>query len=193
MALGTAARSLPSNPPAPGFLAWVETLVQEHRAKLLGYARRRGLDAEEALDAVQDTFIAFLGLPEARAIAHVAEDSLKLLTVMLRHNVQNRRRKRSRHQRAHLRLAVEPTPDATPSDELVRQAEELVHVEGCIQRMAKLQKLVVMLSLLEERPREDVAALLGISAVHVRVLLHRAREHIRSCPYDAGDAGEDAV
>jgi 3-methylcrotonyl-CoA carboxylase beta subunit len=32
-------------------------------------------------------------------------------------------------------------------------------------------------------PRDRVAALLGISDGYVRVLLHRAREHVRACPY----------
>jgi len=33
--------------------------------------------------------------------------------------------------------------------------------------------------------RDRVAELLGISDGYVRVLLHRAREHVRACPYDA--------
>ena len=48
----------------PGFLAWVAELVHLHRHQLLGYARRRGLDAEDALDAVQESFVSFLRLPE---------------------------------------------------------------------------------------------------------------------------------
>jgi DNA-directed RNA polymerase specialized sigma24 family protein len=77
---------------APGFLSWVSVLVHAHRQRLLGYARRRGLSAEDALDAVQDSFVSFLRLPEARTIAHDGVDSLKLLTVILRHNVQNHAR-----------------------------------------------------------------------------------------------------
>ena len=44
-------------------------IERAHRARLLSYARRRGLDAEEALDAVQDSFLSFLELPEARSVA----------------------------------------------------------------------------------------------------------------------------
>lgn len=167
---------------APGFLTGVAALVHAHRARLLAYARRRGLDAEEALDAVQDSFITFLGLAEAPAIAQDQLQSLKLLTVILRHNVQNQRRKRVRHARTHERLSRDGARDeVVSSEQLIAHAEELARVDGCMQRMARLDREVVMLSLLDEQPREQVGELLCISAGYVRVLLHRAREHLRTC------------
>ena len=169
----------------PGFLGWVAELVHIHRSRLLAYARRRGLDAEEALDAVQDCFISFLRLPEARAIAHEGDDSLKMLTVLLRHNLQNHRRKRARRSRAHAALElVIPEEETETSEALVARSEELARVRGCILRMARLQRDVVMLSLLDERPHGEIAKVLGISDGYMRVLLHRAREHVRNCPLD---------
>jgi RNA polymerase sigma-70 factor, ECF subfamily len=168
-----------------GFFSWVALLVHAHRGSLLGYARRRGFDAEDALDAVQDSFISFLKLPEARHIANVEEDSLKFLTVILRHNLQNRSRLSGRRARA-LALAEPTEADWVTSDSLIAQAEELSRVHGCIALLARLQRQVVMLSLLDERPREQVARLLGISEGHVRVLLHRARAHIRACGAEHG-------
>lgn len=177
---------------APGFLSWVAALVHAHRGRLLSYARRRGLDAEDALDAVQDSFVSFLRLPEARGIARHGDDSLKLLTVLLRHDVQNRRRKRARHRRALGVLESAPSPTTAESSEvLIEQAEELARVHGCILRMARLQRQVVMLSLLDEEPRDRVATLLGISDGYVRVLLHRAREHVRTCSFVVGTDSTD--
>jgi hypothetical protein len=46
-----------------GFLTRVAALAHAHRDRLLAYARRRGLDAEDALDVVQDSFISFLLAP----------------------------------------------------------------------------------------------------------------------------------
>ena len=93
-----------SNPHAPpGFLPWVAGLVHRHRAALLGQARRQGLVPEDALDAVQDVFIGFLGLPQARTIAAAPDDAARVLSVMLRHDVMNRRRKANRHARVHRR------------------------------------------------------------------------------------------
>jgi RNA polymerase sigma-70 factor (ECF subfamily) len=70
------------------------------------------------------------------------------------------------------------------SEAIIERAEELARVRGCILRMGGLQRRVIMLSLLDERPREEVAAVLGISDGYVRVLLHRAREHVRDCHHD---------
>lgn len=171
---------------APGFLGWVSVLVHRHRERLLAYARRRGLRAEDALDAVQDGFVSFLRLPEAQAIAQDGDDALKLLTVIVRHNVQNQLSKRRRHGRAQALIEAEAAQlDNETSESLIAQAEELARVKGCIERMAYLQRQVVMLSLLDEQPRDEVAKVLGISAGYVRVLLHRAREHVRTCPYDS--------
>ena len=167
----------------PGFSMQVAVLVHAHRQRLLAYARRRGLDAEEALDVVQDSFISFLGLPAAQTIAHESLDSLKLLTVILRHNVQNQRRKRVRHGHAHELLGSESTAAEVPSSEtLIAHAEDLARVSGCMLRMARLEREVVRLSLLDDQPRDRIGEVLGISAGYVRVLLHRAREHLRACP-----------
>lgn len=174
----------------PGFLGWVAALVHAHRGRLIGYARRRGLDAEDALDAVQDSFISFLRLPEARGVAHQEEDALKLLTVILRHNAQNRRRKHSRHSRAHALLEVEAAQadQSGDSEALIARAEELGRARGCILRMARLQRRVILLSLLDDAPRERIGKLLGISDAYGRVLLHRARHHLRHCDEDEADA-----
>ena len=174
----------------PGFLLWVTRVVHEHRGRLLAQARRRGLDAQDALDAVQDAFVAFLRLPQARAIGEAPEDALKLLSVILQHDVLNRRRKRSRRAQALPRYQAElPVVDERSSDELIVTAEELARVHGCLARMGRLQRSVVTLSLLDEQPRECVAEILGISEGYVRVLLHRAREHIRSCEWE--EDGDD--
>jgi RNA polymerase sigma-70 factor, ECF subfamily len=169
---------------APGFLAWVGELVHAHRAHLLAYTRRHGLGADEALDAVQDGFVSFLKLPQARAIAETPDDAIKMLTVLVRHDVMNRRRKQARRMRAEALLESAAVQHAESSETLVARAEELARVNGCILRMAALQRRVVMLSLLDEQPHGDVARLLGISDAYVRVLLHRAREHVRSCSFE---------
>lgn len=67
--------TVPQPSEVDGLFSWVALLVHAHRGRLLGYARRRGFGAEDALDAVQGSFVSFLELPEARHIANVEEDS----------------------------------------------------------------------------------------------------------------------
>lgn len=171
-----------------GFLGWVAQLVHAHRARLLAYAVRRGLSAEDALDVVQDSFISFLKLPQARDIAHLDEDSLKMLTVLVRHTLLNHKRKLARRQYGSL-----PADDSIASDKfldsetLVSQAEELARLRGCILRMAELQRRVVTLSLLDEHSHEIVSQILDISESYARVLLHRARDHMRNCNFEYDD------
>ncbi|MET0284793.1 MAG: sigma-70 family RNA polymerase sigma factor [Polyangiales bacterium] len=159
---------------APGFLNRVAGLVHAHRGRLLSYARKRGLSADDALDVVQEGFVTFLRLPQARTVPD--EDALKLLTVLVRHQLQNRRR-----QNARTLPGDDVSASSESSEDLIARAEELARVNGCILRMNALQGDVIRLSLLDERPHEEIGPLLGISDGYVRVLLHRAREHVRNC------------
>jgi RNA polymerase sigma factor (sigma-70 family) len=159
---------------APGFLNQVAQLVHTHRSHLLAYAMRRGLDAEDALDVVQEGFLTFLRLPQSLTVAE--PDALKFLTVLVRHQLQNRRRQNARTVPSEAFITTYET-----SEDLVARAEELARVKGCILRMHALQGDVIRLSLLDERPHDEIASVLGISNGHVRVLLHRAREHVRNC------------
>lgn len=170
----------------PGFVAWVAHLVHRHRARLLTYARRRGLAPADALDVVQDTFASFLTLPEAQSIARVGDDAVKLLTVIARHNILNRRRKVARHDTWPDLEVIDalPSSDSGSSEALLLHAEELARTYGCLRGMSRLHRAAVLLSTLDEQPGEDVAASLGVSPGHLRVLLHRARAHVRACPLD---------
>jgi RNA polymerase sigma factor (sigma-70 family) len=164
----------------PGFLGWVAALVHSHRATLLRAARGHGLTPEEALDAVQDAFATFLTLPEARSLAHEGEDAVRFLSTLLRHHALNRRRKHRRHQRGHA-LLLDDGAAHESSEALLARAEDVARVNGCILQMAQLQRAVVQLSLIDEVPHQEVSELLELSPGYVRVLLHRARAHVRTC------------
>jgi RNA polymerase sigma-70 factor, ECF subfamily len=170
------------------FLGWVSHLVQAHRDELLGLSRREGLSAEDAFDAVQEAFQTFLVLPQARSLVHAPEDSVKLLRTVARNAARNRRRKHA-VARPHLSgdeiLAGLAVPDP-PADELIERAEDRVRVRGCVQELGEISRAVVTLRMLDERPGEDVAELLGLSPGHVAVLLHRAKQQIKSCMLDEG-------
>jgi len=172
----------------PGFLEWVTRLSHTHRARLYRLARREGLREEDALDCVQDAFHTFLVLPQARQLIESDDDSIKLLSVLVRNHARNRRRKHEiarPHDSGGETLAL-LTADSLPVDELIAQAEDFALMIGCVDHLGKLQRAVVSLRMLDEVAGEDVAAMLGLPASHVAVLLHRAKQNLRSCMVSAG-------
>jgi RNA polymerase sigma factor (sigma-70 family) len=180
---GTAASEAQS-----GFLEWVTRLVHTHRGRLYGLARREGLREEDSLDSVQDAFQTFLLLPQARQLVESNDDSIKLLSVLVRNHARNRRR---RHEVARPHDAGdEPlallTAEAPPVDELIAQAQDFALMIGCLDHLGKLQRAVVSLRMLDEVAGEDVAAMLDLPPSHVAVLLHRAKQNLRSCMLSAG-------
>jgi RNA polymerase sigma-70 factor, ECF subfamily len=182
------AETAPAAGSASGLLEWVTRLVHTHRGRLYRLARREGLREEDSLDSVQDAFQTFLLLPQARQLVESDEESIKLLSVLVRNHARNRRRRHdiSRpHESGDETLAL-LTEETLPVDELIAQAEEYALMIGCLDHLGKLQRAVVSLRMLEEVPGEDVAAMLGLPLSHVAVLLHRAKQKVRSCMLSAG-------
>jgi RNA polymerase sigma-70 factor, ECF subfamily len=54
--------------PNGSFVRWVSELARVHSRGLAAAARKEGLGAEDALDAVQEAFQTFLLLPQARSL-----------------------------------------------------------------------------------------------------------------------------
>src|SRR5262245_9086241 len=125
--------------PRPGFLEWVTRLVHTHREKLCRLARREGLREEDALDCVQDAFHTFLLLPQARRLVESDDDSIKLLSVLVRNHARNRRRK---HEVARPHESSEDAlgllvADTQPVDELIAQAEDFAMMIWCLDTLGK--------------------------------------------------------
>ena len=172
----------------PGFLEWVTRLSHAHRERLSRLARREGLRGEDALDCVQDAFHTFLVLPQARQLVESDDDSIKLLSVLVRNHARNRRRRHEiarPHDSGDESIAL-LTDEAPSVDELIGQAEDFALMVGCVDHLGKLQRAVVSLRMLDEVAGEDVGAMLGLPPSHVAVLLHRAKQKLRSCMLSAG-------
>lgn len=172
--------------PAVGFTRWIEELARHHTKALAALALKEGLAAEEAVDAVQEAFTTFLGLPRARALKGDQEEAFAFLATIVRNASRNLRR---RHHRArpHVELEALPLLDGEPSaDELVARAETHAAVLGCVQQLAEIQHHVLVLRVMEEMSTAEVAVALGLAPGYVGVLLHRAKLALRICLGDAG-------
>jgi RNA polymerase sigma-70 factor (ECF subfamily) len=159
----------------------LDRIVREERAALAGLARREGLGPEDALDCVHDAFCTFLQLGLRGDLPADASGHAALVAGIVVNTARNKRR-RHHLARPHDAIDAVERSAADPSVEaLVAHAEQCVRLRGCVNRLCKTQRTVVMMRLLEERPGEDVAAALGIRRGHVDVLLHRAKASLLVC------------
>jgi len=57
-------------------VAWVTRLVRAERPRLVAIARREGLPDADALDAVQEAVLTFLGRDQASALASASSSTM---------------------------------------------------------------------------------------------------------------------
>jgi RNA polymerase sigma-70 factor (ECF subfamily) len=165
------------------FSLWLTRLVHDHRATLARIARAEGLLAEDAFDAVQEAFRAFIVRDDARELVARPDEARKLLSVLTRNLARNRRRLHA-GARPHLSDArvVESLPDEAPtSEEVLESIEERQQLARCVGELGEVQRAVVTLRMLDEVPGEDVARMLDVEPGHVAVLLHRAKANLATC------------
>ena len=172
-----------------GFFGWVTELVHMHRTRLSRLVVREGVRADDALDCVQEAFLSFLQLPQARLLVGSVEESARLLSTLARNIARNRRR---RHDYTRPHVAEDDildglAADLPTSDEVVIQAEQHALALGCLVTLNEVQEAVVRLRLVDEIPGEDVALQLGMTREHVGVLLFRARRQLQRCLADANE------
>ncbi len=163
-------------------MGWVSSLARTHSRKLTSLARSEGLGPDDSLDAVQEALRTFLLLPQARSLVEDADESSRLLGVLVR-NVARNMRRRAHRAAPHVPIegTAEPVGDVLSADELVERAEQHVRLLGCVNRLAELQRSVVVLRMFEELSGLDAAKQLGISPEHVAVQLHRAKKSLLAC------------
>jgi RNA polymerase sigma-70 factor, ECF subfamily len=71
--------------------------------------------------------------------------------------------------------------DTVSADDVIAAAEQHALMLGCITTLNEMQRAVVQLRLVDGIPGENVATQLGTNPNHVAVLLHRAKQYLRSC------------
>ncbi|HEY4239076.1 MAG TPA: sigma-70 family RNA polymerase sigma factor [Kofleriaceae bacterium] len=160
---------------------WIAGLARERAGQLAAIARREGASAADALDLVQDAFVALAARPDADALAARPDAAARVLAAIVRNAARNHRR---RHHRARphvecddaILVAREPPPDAALADAVT--AMQLV---GCLADLPDVHRHVVTLRVLEELSGDEAAEALGLTPGHVAVLLHRARKQLAQC------------
>ncbi|MET0340260.1 MAG: sigma-70 family RNA polymerase sigma factor [Polyangiales bacterium] len=157
---------------ATGTLFTTET-VTDLSQSLLHFALRSVPRREDAEDLVQETWCSAL----RSAASFEGRASLKSwLTSILRRRIADR------YRRERLTFGLDedalPSPDASPGEQQAWD-EAVALVSGGFTQLAALEQRALVLCEVEGRSRDEVAGLLGITRVHLRVLLHRARTKLQ--------------
>jgi RNA polymerase sigma factor (sigma-70 family) len=150
---------------------------------LFRFALRATRDPELCRDLVQEALLAAVTQAESFA----ARSSLRTWVIgILAHKITDhlrRRAVRARDEDADADLL------ATPSDEDVERVvtvrQELGAVDRALQRLPERERLALLLVDVEELERDEVCNTLGVTATHLRVLLHRGRHRLRRILEDA--------
>jgi len=161
-------------------LGRISHLARTRRGALAAAARAEGLSAEDAVDAVQDA-LATLLVQDPATTPREEREWEPYVATLVRNAARNKRR---RHflSRPHDALESHALVDSAPeAEEALTRAEEHVRLRGCVAELCDTQRAVVALRMLEERPGEEVATVLGISPAYVAVLLYRAKAALGAC------------
>jgi RNA polymerase sigma-70 factor (ECF subfamily) len=164
-------------------------LVERHREALYRLARSATGDAEEALDIVQDSFVAAFGALQRYDPARPLRAWLAAITL-------NKTRDWMRRQkvRRFLRLtasedAVNRVEDNAPQpDEIALQRDALAAVSRAVAALPSNLKDVLLLRTLEGLSQTETALTLGISEKAVETRLYRARAKLGATLRDVPSA-----
>ena len=158
-----------------------ETLVGLYDARLVALAVAHGCSRAVAQEVVQETWVSVV----RNIHAFEGRSSLKTWIFRILVNAANAHAERERRnvplepdvvvdldQARHRRAPLAP-------EEHVVLKETVEHVHAAIGQLSPRQRDVITLRDLHGWTAEDVSGRLGISRAHQRVLLHRARAHVR--------------
>ena len=150
-------------------------LYNEHRSAVIAYCMRRA-SRDDALDATAETFAVAL-----RRIDDIprGEAELSWLYAVAYRVLANQRRGNARMGNLKVKLTnTAPAPELDPVDQLIRNEED----QQVIDAMAALKpgdRELLQLVTWEEHPRDQVAAMFGVSRTTLDQRIHRALKRLR--------------
>ncbi|MGE0451382.1 MAG: RNA polymerase sigma factor [Vicinamibacterales bacterium] len=167
--------------------AAIREVIDRHGRRIYRAARGLGFPSSDAEDLVQEVFLTFLEtLDRFQGRSAVGT----WLFGILHHKAQERRRAHAREEPAgDVEEAFLKRFDSNGSwlrppiatERLVESRQTQAMLRDCLDTLSAHQRDVFHLREVEELPAGDVARIVGCTANHVGVLLHRARLKLRAC------------
>ena len=154
-----------------------DSAVEEMEPVLYRFALRATRDPELSRDLTQDALLAVV----AQRAAFAGRSTLRTWAVGILSN------KIADHFRRQANCPIDSTDDpellAEPSPADLERAlaarQKLAVVLRALEKIPEFERLALMMVDVEGVEREDSCSALGISATHLRVLLHRGRNRLR--------------
>lgn len=158
-----------------------EEIVREYEPSVRSVLAAMVPDPNRVADMTQETFITAYQCLDRYQLGTNFSAWLKTIA---RNMAQNERRSWYRRRDMHERYQSEI--EESIEDEVFRIVESLPEdvldsLRGCVDSLADKTRNVVNGFYFEEKAIKDLAGVLGLTAVAVRVTLHRAREAIGKC------------
>lgn len=152
--------------------------IRQLEPVLYRFALRATRDPELSRDLSQETLLAAL----TQRAEFAGRSSLRTWVVgILAHKVTDQLRARARsrvNDDDDAALLSAPAPEDV--ERAVAARQELRAVDRALQRIPERERLALLLVDVEGVEREEVCNVLGVEATHLRVLLHRGRNRLRT-------------
>jgi RNA polymerase sigma factor (sigma-70 family) len=143
---------------------------------LLRFALRAVRDAELARDLAQDALTAAV----AQAADFAGRSTLRTWVVgILSHKIMDHYRRRASQPTDADDRALVRTPSEEDIERVVSARQQLQAVERALTELPEQERLAILLCDVEGVERENCCHVLGVTATHLRVLLHRGRNRLR--------------
>jgi RNA polymerase sigma-70 factor, ECF subfamily len=144
---------------------------------LFRFALRATRDPDLSRDLTQDALLAAV----TQRTSFAGRSSLRtwLIGILSHKVIDHFRRSSARPLDRDADLDLLATPSSEDVERVVAAREELAAVERALPRLPELERVALLLVDVEEVEREDCCRALGVTATHLRVLLHRGRNRLR--------------
>ena len=166
----------------------VASVVRAYLGQVVRAARAAGLDAEEAEDVAQTTFLTFIETaPRFEGRSRVRTWIFGILYRKISESRRHRSRRidgaddidgvfAERFDDGGSWLRAPRTPDQEAEDSEIRAA-----IEGCLEDVPPRQRMAFSLREIEGLATPEICKILDVTPTNLGVMLHRVRNRLREC------------
>jgi RNA polymerase sigma-70 factor (ECF subfamily) len=179
---GDLARAISAQQPDSAQEAETE-LYRRFAPRVRLYGLRHLRDDDAARDLAQQVLLLTIEKLRARAVRDLDQIGSFILGVSrtMAMDLKRRERRRERLREVFVSEPIQAAPEVDSTLDLDR-------LDGCLNRLAERERIILLLTFYAERSARDVGKELAITEGNVRIIRHRAIGRLRSCMTATGAA-----